>query len=205
MYERSYGAKYDGSLSTVEIAKLVRADIKAAVADGTLPRRGPHADIKYSVRTEKFAGGSAINVSIKHFPETTELPRDFTTDRYGQPLLGRHMTTEAVRIKGVIEAIVAAYNHDGSEVQVDYFDVNFYSSVTFDWQTTPRQTQGYLRGWLVPLDEKGHMVRADVYEALTAESPTPGQVALVEMTSMPVDPYDLVGDPRPARHLTLVK
>ena len=30
-----------------------------------------------------------------------------------------------------VEAIVAAYNHDGSDIQSDYFDVNFYSHVNF--------------------------------------------------------------------------
>lgn len=35
---RTYGAKYDRGLSTAEIAKRVREDIKAGIEAGTLPR-----------------------------------------------------------------------------------------------------------------------------------------------------------------------
>ena len=37
MDRRSYGAKYDRNLDVKEIAKRIRADLKAAVKDGKLP------------------------------------------------------------------------------------------------------------------------------------------------------------------------
>ena len=56
MYERSYGYQYEAQkgLTTSQIAKLIRADIKTAVKEGLLPNTW-----KYSVRTQTFAGGSA--------------------------------------------------------------------------------------------------------------------------------------------------
>lgn len=56
----SYGAKFDRSLDTAEIAKRFRTDVKVAQKAGQLP-----AELKLSVRTERFAGGSAIRVTIK--------------------------------------------------------------------------------------------------------------------------------------------
>src|SRR5687767_7020547 len=58
-----YGAKYDRDLSTTQIAAKYRQDIKAAIKSGEIP-----AGLKVSVRTEYFAGGSAIRASITACP-----------------------------------------------------------------------------------------------------------------------------------------
>jgi hypothetical protein len=171
MYERHYGSKYDGSLDVKEIAKLVRADIKQAVKDGTLPG----APVKYSVRIERFSMGQAINIRIKNWPGPTTLPQDFTHDKYGA---FQGLTPEANAAKATLQAILDAYNHDGSDVQSDYFDVNFYGGAEFDWQTTPKQTVGVINGVEIPLGEDGQPVH-------------PRTIArLVEASQVPVDQYD---------------
>ena len=45
MYEKTYGPKYNAELTRKEIAALIRADLKAAVASGELPK-----GLKTSVR-----------------------------------------------------------------------------------------------------------------------------------------------------------
>lgn len=141
MYDRHHGDRYDRSLSTTEIAKLIRANVRALVKAGKLP-----TDWKYSVRTDYFAGGSAIRVRatsprpimvasaaeqydmqagkadpIRH-PETGHWVRHY----------GECHTIEAAAVYAVLNAEHNAYNYNGSETQVDYFDVNYYGQVTLD-------------------------------------------------------------------------
>jgi hypothetical protein len=123
MYEITYGSKYDESLDTAEIAKLVRKDIKAEVKAGNLPS----APVKYSVRIERFAGGSSINIFVKGYDKPASLWTEFGP--FGQP--GYVRTDEATAIIARLDSILNAYNFDGSEVQVDYFHVNFYGHATF--------------------------------------------------------------------------
>lgn len=60
--DRGEGAKYDSSLNVVEIAKRIRADIKAAITAGTIPA------IKTSVRISRYSMGRSIDVTITETP-----------------------------------------------------------------------------------------------------------------------------------------
>jgi hypothetical protein len=126
---RTYGSKYNdlskdahGWVDTTVIAKAIRADIKAAVKAGDIPC------VKYSVRTRKFAGGSAIDVEVIGLPNA-RIEREHP---YGGTVFAYSDETNIVVKK--LEAIVAAYNHDGSDSMTDYFDVRFYGHVSVDWR-----------------------------------------------------------------------
>ena len=136
MNDTVYGPKYDGSLSTPAIAKLVRTEIAAAIKSGDLPK------IKTSVRSESFAGGSAIRIAVKEVPAGFVMynpewlareianPHGLNTPAYGEskysPAYDKMMAT--------LKSMLDAYNFDGSDTQTDYFHVNFYGSVDFDWK-----------------------------------------------------------------------
>jgi len=155
MYERSYGYKYaeGGKLDTAAIAKLIRKDIKTAISEGLLPDHW-----KYSVTIDRFSGGSSIDVSVKDCADAwtacpgyklgskQELPGGgWTATACGNAWCkagGQHkdsphatdhdvLTETAQAAKITLERIHGAYNHDGSESQVDYFDVNYYGTVNF--------------------------------------------------------------------------
>jgi hypothetical protein len=135
---RWYGAKYDHDhrLSTVDIAKLIRQDIKMArkvarmmATPGAVAVADPIADapagIKFSVRSQYFAGGSSIDVHICGIPhawgwETRE-------DHYGY--MTEMPTSALAALAKEVRSIMDAYNHDGSDSQADHFDVRFYGSV----------------------------------------------------------------------------
>jgi hypothetical protein len=155
MYERSYGYLYEegGLLDTAQIAKLIRKDIKTAVREGMLPDRWT-----YSVRTRRFAGGTAIDIRVKNTDAWQQCPGYKIGTKHDLPGGGwtatgcgnvwckaggqykdepsaeyhKVLTEEAQAAKMTLERIHNAYNHDGSEVQVDYFDVNYYGTVDFD-------------------------------------------------------------------------
>lgn len=142
MYERSYGYRYaelGEHPTTATIARAMRADIKQAKAEGLLP-----AHWFYSVRSETFAGGSAVEITVKRCADAWQ-PCDggiacrnvwcaaHNDSRYAHAAETHQVLTEdAEAARMTLERIHNAYNHDGSEIQVDYFDVRYYGGVQFD-------------------------------------------------------------------------
>lgn len=131
-----YGAKYDKNLTLKDIAKALRADIAAAQKLGAddhwrLPR-----GIKVSVRTDYFANGKALRVSLTAFPGELmnpapllahELfPQESSSFRFQQ------YTKDGARCIAVLEGLMQAYNFDHSDSQTDYFHVNFYGHASVD-------------------------------------------------------------------------
>jgi hypothetical protein len=139
MYERTYGNKVEEtrSLNTTEIAKRFRQDVKAAKKAGKLPKT-----LKLSVRTSYFSMGSSIDVTIKH-AGVAIVTRDYIEEwarkgsrPFGYDCRSEYFTDEAKAVKDTLEALLGSYNWDGSETQVDYFDVRFYGHVKFDHDLT---------------------------------------------------------------------
>jgi hypothetical protein len=125
-----YGSKYKSEMSRVEIAKAIRAEIKSAVKSGALPKA------KYSVRCQSYSGGGSIDVAIANVEQVG-------FELYNQELLAKDRANEwnagipwmaesAMELVRKVEAIVKAYNFDGSDSMTDYFHVNFYGSVDFE-------------------------------------------------------------------------
>ena len=152
MYDRSYGAKYDepGKYARVaDIAKLIRRDIKAAIAAGELP--GRISD--YRVRSESYSGGQSIRVRLLK-PELYEVCKGIVPgsddDGYGRfcgdpwcaeggihrdaPHARYHyiLSAEGRRVEEKLKEIHGAFNHDGSEPQVDYFDRRYWGGVEIE-------------------------------------------------------------------------
>lgn len=144
MYERSYGYRYaepGDHASNTEIAKRIRADIKQAQTEGLLPSRWT-----YSVRSDSMS----INVDVRDCPDawqtcTGTVPGEAHRVCPDVWCAGRNdpayahaakyhttLTEEARAAKMTLERIHGAYNHDGSEIQTDYFDVRYYGVVQFE-------------------------------------------------------------------------
>lgn len=138
MYERRYGYQYDAlgdHPTNAEIAKQIRADIKLAKAEGLLPTkwsysvRSDHLSVDLEVRDcadawEACDGGQGCHnvwCSARNDPKYAH-----ASDKH------MVLTEEAKAAKMTLERIHNAYNHDGSEIQVDYFDVRYYGHVEFE-------------------------------------------------------------------------
>jgi len=139
------GSKYAAGTNIATIAKMVRADIKGAVASGALPKA------KYSVTIQRYSGGQSLRVSVsevvipnasclklyteEYLRSTVETPKVFVRhDRFTAP---------AIAVLDTVRDIVSAYNFDDSDSMTDYFHVNFYTNIDFDssWETTIREAQ----------------------------------------------------------------
>ena len=170
MYERSYGKRYGQvpSSNATDIAKVMREDIKKAITAGKLPGKSSN----YSVRIEKYSGGQSINITAIDLPGMYQVcdgtipgtqdvyqdedgtikigPADHCQNHYCKaggseyPSAGVHdiLTVEGQRVDGVLEEIHEAYNHDGTNSQIDYFDVLYYGDVEIE---TPSAAEFRLR------------------------------------------------------------
>jgi hypothetical protein len=125
-----YGGKYERGLDVADIAKRVRADLKAAVKAGELPK-----SFKAGVRISRFSGGCSITVTIKvpGVPAVNPARVEFEHDHPHTYCDVALFTEEYTALKKKVEAILKAYNFDGSDTQTDYFHVNFYGSVSLDY------------------------------------------------------------------------
>lgn len=117
-----YGARYEQTknLTRAQVAKCIRQDIKAAVAIGELPKA------RYSVTCRSYAGGGSIDVYVSFvekpgFRLANPLRLAWDASHPHRPLADApsevmwRNSEEARDLLGKVEAIVAAYNFDGSE------------------------------------------------------------------------------------------
>lgn len=136
MYERRYGVKYDEKLSTKEIAKRIRADLKAAVKAGILP------NVKFSV-TSSRGSGRAVDVRIMSLPEGMVIHNELRlideVQRAGVTPGIPWASAKARALLDNVEAIRQAYNYDGSHLETDFFDVNYYGGTDFDPELSSAQ------------------------------------------------------------------
>ena len=119
------GTKYSPGLNRVTIAKLVRVDVKAAMKQGVLPK-----GIKVSVR----CSGSSIRATITAYPGPVLNPAWVFANSASvfEPRCRALHTAPVMAACAVLESILRDYLRDASDIQTDYFNCNFYSSVSVD-------------------------------------------------------------------------
>lgn len=136
-YKNFQGSKYDSSMSNAQITSRIRADIKAAVKSGELPKA------EYSVRK---SSGRGIRIEISNISMNVanaarvnaeaDRPLEFTP----LPIL----SVEAKELVRQLEQLSYCYNYDRSDMGSDYFDTNFYLTVQFGSEDMRLSVQGHL-------------------------------------------------------------
>ncbi|TET51335.1 MAG: hypothetical protein E3J64_07045 [Anaerolineales bacterium] len=125
------GSKYAETkdLDLAEIAKLVRADIKAAVKAGDLPK-----GTKTSVRISRYSMGQSLTATITECPglivANPDRVRFDLDDPHGHTTLPL-LSPDATRVVGVVQDITDSYNYDSSDPASDYYNVRFYGGAGF--------------------------------------------------------------------------
>ena len=106
-------------LNVVELAKLVRQDLKDATKAGWLPE-----GIKYSVRTRH---GNVIDLVGYDLPPDREVYDYWVTDGPdGKPESRRQMKPEYQQAKKRLDLILRSYDYHAGNVYADYHDSRFY-------------------------------------------------------------------------------
>ena len=118
--ERSYGPKYQANMDIKDIAKEVRKAIKM---DG----------FQFSVKIKRYSGGQSLYVGIKVVPD--DFPMAVLEDRFDGYQPRWVYSPELKALIDSIKDVVDSFNYNGSDVMVDYFDVNFYSFVDLEYDS----------------------------------------------------------------------
>jgi hypothetical protein len=116
-----------------EIAKDIRTDIKKAIKEGTLPN-----DLKVSVTMR-----SPRCINITYTTNTKNIVMLKCNDCYSKIqncyetcgiLWNLNYSETGNKLDETIKKIANAYNYDNSDVQSDYFDVNYYLRITLNYE-----------------------------------------------------------------------
>jgi hypothetical protein len=132
------GSNYDSTLTTTDVAKKIREQVKGLKKDGTIPK-----DTKISVTSKYFSGGSSISIYVKESPRLRffnpeyfafqsalkDGSKNLSSDRSPE----RH-SEEGQKILDLLKGIAESYNYDKSDIQTDYFNVNFYLHVETEYE-----------------------------------------------------------------------
>lgn len=124
-YPARVGSKYtDKWRSAKDIAKDIRADLKEAQKAGYIPK-----NVKYSVTKDSYAGGQSVTIKVLNLKDS-DLYQENTHsiqswDRYVP-------SPKANEFKNRLSIIANAYNSDSSDIQTDYFNVLYHSSVILE-------------------------------------------------------------------------
>jgi|GEM_PF-1244099 len=123
------GDKFDRNLSGVEITRALRADIKALVKAGKLPRA------KYSVTLDKFSLGQSITITFADVPwnlfDHDYLLNEVAGKKYW-PIDKDRYSVEHRDLVVELEVLGSSYNRVDSRPQEDYFHAKFYLHVRAD-------------------------------------------------------------------------
>jgi hypothetical protein len=120
-------SKFDASLDIKEIAKRLRKDIKA------MQKMGVYANMKVSVRIERYSGGQSLSVTITKWDGQLHNPAWIAADMNARCEIHRH-TPRVRKAMEVLKRLANQWNYDNSDSMVDYFDVNYYTHVSVDWE-----------------------------------------------------------------------
>jgi len=123
------GSKYQETkhLSTPEIAKLIRREIK---------KKFPN--IKVSIRSKYFSGSSSITCTIKDLPFNPINPEYDPAKPVHLIGYNCRYTKQYIDLVKEIEKIGDQYRFDDCDPGIDYFHVNFYWSVQLAWEAEKR-------------------------------------------------------------------
>lgn len=145
-YTLTVGDNYKNGRSVKEIAKLFRDEVKSEIKAGKLPK-----GLKLSVRIDRFAGGSSIDVKIKAVPgliHNVEMLRAQVTGA-PPPEVSRY-TPQARAVVTRLEALLNEYNWQHMDPMTDYWNVKFYGNVEWDYDLETAKVREALTGTLTP-------------------------------------------------------
>lgn len=111
------GDNYDRNLTTTEVAKRIRKQLK-----------DEFSDCKFSVTTKTYSGGSSIDVCLMEAPANVLAEGVKADDVTGIVVNGgsKYLNEYGNAIAQKVNEIIDSYRFDDSDFMIDYFNTNFY-------------------------------------------------------------------------------
>jgi len=119
------GAKYESGRDVAEIAKLIRADVKAAQKSGALSK-----SLKVAVRISRYSMGCSLYVIVQSAPFqvlNSDFVREHVTLGQRSEYQGPRLTKLAQDTLDTLEVMLAEYRQH----ETDCNNTNFYPFVKF--------------------------------------------------------------------------
>lgn len=127
MYADTFvGAKVGELYDAAEISKAVKKELIAMQKAGQFP-----AEIKFSVKSHKYAGGQSVNVTVNGWTKEQVYTQEFYP-QYNQTFNKTTPAAEAIIEK--VEAVRNQYNRKAINSMIDYFNVTYYGRSQWDWR-----------------------------------------------------------------------
>jgi len=126
------GLNYHSKLDLKTIAKLLRNQFKKDFPNS-----------KFSVRIESYSGGQHLYVNLME-SDIQVLNEYIGHDDINQFYINdsKKLTEEGKKLFNRVNDLVNSFNYDDSDSQTDYFNVNFYSSLSIGkWDKPYKQIQ----------------------------------------------------------------
>ncbi len=128
MYADTFvGSKVGELYDAAEISRAVKKELNALQKAGEFP-----AEIKFSVRSDKFSGGQAVDVVISGW-NSEQVWKEEWSEPYSRML--KIMLPEAKAIQEKAEDVRNQYNREAINSQIDYFNVTYYGQAEWDWRS----------------------------------------------------------------------
>lgn len=114
------GKSYNRDLTLSDIAKLVRAQLKAQ-----------YPTCKFSVTTQHYSGGQSMDIKLMSAPFSVFKIESVRSHNPNEYYLQKDtvINEKGFEVLSFIKKTVDSYNFNDSDAQIDYFNVNFYSHI----------------------------------------------------------------------------
>ena len=124
-----YGGRYDSTLSTTDICKKIRQHLKDEAKKNPL-----FVFSRFSVRKDHHRSITIAVLEMGFNPLNPEYVQREKEGKYhhSEP----YYTPDGKAFFDRIEELVESYNFDGSDLQSDYFHVNFYKNIRLDYEAS---------------------------------------------------------------------
>lgn len=144
-YRTVTGAKFDDQWhSAADVARNVRADLKAAVAAGEFP-----PGVTFSVRSESYAGGQSVRAEIRGLTNAQIFDPELDDDRHGSA----RYSAETREMLAKLESYVDAYNKTTSDPYTDYHDNRYFGFANVEtergaeWRAKEKELADLQKQW----------------------------------------------------------
>lgn len=131
------GDRYNKEMATVDIAKIIRKEVK---------KKFPK--IQTSIRSERFAGGTSIDVIIKDpgfNPINPKWNPRVWVDNLSQ---NSRYTERGKKLLKQIESLCERFRMSDCDGMTDYFRVNFWLDVKYDYDSERKWMEKLgIRSW----------------------------------------------------------